>query len=439
MKPLNAAMALVVGICLAAMAVACQGGNEEETPSASVSATGTPGATSTAVTAASPAAATGAPGITDTQIILGADAPLSGVYGAVYSMIPKATQAYFKYVNETQGGVCGRQIVYKVEDNSFDPAKALEAVRKLVEQDKVFAIVGSLGDLPHLGVWDYLNENGVPDILVSGGAHRYGADPEGHPLTFQMLPSYKIEATLGGRFISENMPGKKVGFLGEMDGHDDALEGLQDGLDPSKNELVDAESYEPTALDVRSQVINLHNSGAEVVVLATSPGFLAQAVKEADRLDWHPQFLAGYVNSDDIIFQFASPKLLEGMITSQAFKLAAWREDDPDVAEHYELMQKYGGPPPTNFSIYAQALGELTVEILSRTCDNLTREGLMEAVKSIKDWSSPLMIDGISITFSERDHTAIQAGRMLRATIVDGKGKFEFFGDILIFKDEDLQ
>ena len=431
MKPVNAATALAVGICLAALAVACQGGDDEqEIPSVS--------ATATAVATGSPAPATAAPGITDTQILLGAHAPLSGTYGAVYSMIPRATQAYFKYVNETQGGVCGRQIVYKVEDNSFDPAKALEAVRKLVEQDKVFAIVGALGDLPHLGAWDYLNENGVPDLLVSGGTHRYGSDPDGHPLTFQMLPSYKIEATLGGRFISETLPGKKVGFLGEMDGHDDALAGLQDGLDPSKNELVAAESYEPTALDVRSQVINLHNAGAEVVVLGTSPGFLAQAIKEADRLDWHPQFLAGYVNSDDIIFLFASPKLLEGMITSQAFKLAAWR-DDPVVAKHYELMQKYGGPAPTNFSIYAQALGELTVEILGRTCDNLTREGLLEAIKSIKDWRSDLMNEGISITFGERDHTAIQAGRMMRATVVDGKGKFEFFGPLFIFRDEDLQ
>jgi hypothetical protein len=253
-----------------------------------------------------------------------------------------------------------------------------------------------------------------------------------------MLPSYKIEATLGGRFISETLPGKKVGFLGEMDGHDDALAGLQDGLDPSNHDLVAAESYEPTALDVRSQVINLHNSGAEVVVLGTSPGFLAQAIKEADRLDWHPLFLAGYVNSDDIIFQFASPKLLEGMITSQAFKLAAGR-DDPDVAKHYELMQKYGGPAPTNFSIYAQALGELTVEILGRTCDNLTREGLLEAVKSIKKWRSDLMNEGIEITFGEKDHTAIQAGRMMRATIVNGKGKFEFFGPLFVFSDEDLE
>jgi ABC-type branched-subunit amino acid transport system substrate-binding protein len=253
-----------------------------------------------------------------------------------------------------------------------------------------------------------------------------------------MLPSYKIEATLGGRFISDALPGKKVGFLGEMDGHDDALVGLQDGLDPSKNELVAAESYEPTAIDVRSQVINLHKAGAEVVVLGTSPAFLAQAIKEADHLDWHPQFLAGYVNSDDIIFQFASPKLLEGMITSQGLKLAAWR-DDPDVAEHYELMQKYNGPPPTNFSIYAQALGELTVEILGRTCDNLTREGVLESIKSVKQWHSDLMIEGIDITFGEKDHTGIQAGKMLRATVVNGKGKFEFFGPVYIFRDEDLQ
>ena len=93
----------------------------------------TPTATTTAPTAATPAGE--APGVSDTEILLGADCPLAGAYGAVYSMIPKASEAYFKYVNETQGGVCGRRIVYKVEDNGADPAKALEAARKLVEQD----------------------------------------------------------------------------------------------------------------------------------------------------------------------------------------------------------------------------------------------------------------------------------------------------------------
>ena len=196
-------------------------------------ATPAPPTTSMRRTAATPAGEV--PGVSDTEIVLGADCPLAGAYGAVYSMIPKASEAYFKYVNETQGGVCGRKIVYKVEDNGSDPAKALEAARKLVEQDKVFAMVGSVDDLPHQGNWDYLNEKGVPDLLVSAGGNRFGTDPQGHPWTVQMIPSYTIEGTFFGRYISENLPGKKIGVLYEnSDQGIDELAGLKNGLDPDE-------------------------------------------------------------------------------------------------------------------------------------------------------------------------------------------------------------
>ena len=76
---------------------------------------------------------------------------LSGTNGAVYATLPKATKAYFDYINDTQGGVCGRKIVYKYEDNFDDGARGLETVRRLVEQDKVFAMVGSLSDVAHPG------------------------------------------------------------------------------------------------------------------------------------------------------------------------------------------------------------------------------------------------------------------------------------------------
>ena len=118
----------------------------------------------------------------------------------------------------------------------------------------------------------------------------------------------------------------------------------------------------------------MKKTNAEVGVLLSSPGFTAQAIKAADRLGWHPHWFMSYINSDDMMFSFASPQLLEGAITFQALKLAAWR-DDPAVAEHYEIMQKYGGPSPTNFTVYAQVLAETAVEILSKSCDNLTREG----------------------------------------------------------------
>ena len=419
--------------------IAACGGNEEETPSATSTAAATGSPSATVVGTATPSGTTTAsgevPGITDTEILLGAEVILSGTLGAVYATVPKATAAYFNYINETQGGVCGRKIVYKYVDNFDDPAKALEAARKLVEQDKVFAMVGSLGDGPHPGSWDYLNENGVPDILVTAGGHRFGSDPEGHPWTFQMIPSYTVEGAIFGQYISENLPGKTVAVLWENNTVGiDGFAGVKQGLDPSKNQIVADESYEFTAISVTSEIANLKKSNADILHLNAALGFASQAIKNADRMGWHPQIIMTYINSDDMMFSFAPPKLLEGAITFQANKLAAWR-DDPAVAEHFELMQKYGGPSPSNFTIYAQVLGETAVEVLKRSCDNLTREGLINAVESLKDFHSDLMLDGVNLSFSPTVHTAFQSGQMLKASIDEnGKGKFDFFGPLLQLK-----
>jgi branched-chain amino acid transport system substrate-binding protein len=194
---------------------------------------------------------------------------------------------------------------------------------------------------------------------------------------------------------------------------------------------VSEQSYESTAVSVRSEISNIANAGAEVLVLYSTPGFTAQAVKEADRIGWHPQLIMSYVNSDATMFQLVSAKLLEGALTFQSYKLADWT-DDPAIAEHYRIMRDYGGPTPTNFTVYGQSLAELSVEILSRACDNLTREGLMEAVYSIKDWHSDLLLDGVTITYSKTDHTGLgDTYRMLRVVLEDGKGKWEYFGPLL--------
>jgi branched-chain amino acid transport system substrate-binding protein len=429
---------LLAALLLAALAAACGGDDETPTATSTTAATGSPGSTvaGTATPQATTIASAEAPGISDTEILLGSETILSGTMGAVYATIPQAVSTYFDYINETEGGVCGRKIVYKVEDNLDDPARAVEAARKLVEQDEVFAIVSSGGDAGHSGSWEYLNDKGVPDILVTAGGHRFGADPEGHPWTAQMIPSYTAEGTFYGQYISENLPGKKVAVLWENGPAGiDGLAGVKEGLDPSKNELVADESFDITTISIASQVANLKNSNAEVVVLHTSPGFVTQAIKTADRMGWHPQWLMGYVNSDDMMFSFVPPKLLEGAITFQALKLADWR-DDPPVARHYELMQQYGGPTPSNFTIYAQALAETAVEILNRSCDNLTREGLMDVVESLQDFHSDLMLDGVTVSFSDTDHTGLQTGQMLKVTVdEEGKGRFEYFGPLVEFKE----
>jgi branched-chain amino acid transport system substrate-binding protein len=416
-------------IVLPLLLVACGGGEEKAV------VTGTPTAVSgTATPAATSSAAAEVPGITDTKIILGSHTALSGSYGAVYASLTKGLQAYFRYVNEEKGGVCGRQIDLRVEDDQYDPAKALEVTRKLVEQDKVFAMVAGLGTPAHSAVWEYLNENGVPDLWIMSGAHKWGADPAAHPWSVAILPDYYVEGAIFGKYISENLPGKTVAVL--LDNNDagwDRLDGLKSTLDPAKNRIVAEQPFEVTDISIQSQVTNAKQSDAEIALCFSLPGYCAQGIEGANRLGWHPQWMVAYVNADVIMFLYAPPKLMEGVISLQGNKMYNWT-DDPAVAEHHRIMKEYGGPAPDNFSIVGEQAGELTVEALSRTCDNLTREGLMAAVESIQDYQGDLNLPGVKITLSDTDHYAIEQMKMLKATVVDGKGNWEYFGDLFSFR-----
>jgi len=423
-------VALIGLLLLVGLAAACADeGDEEPTPVA----TGTVAVPS--IIAVAPAGEV--PGITPTQIILGQHAPLTGGLGAVYAQVPNAQLAYYRYVNEEKGGVCGRKIELKVEDDAGDPARALEVVRKLVEQDKVFAMVGSLGDVNHGAVWDYLNQNDVPDMLIIAGAHRFSSDPEGHPWTTQMIPDYLVEGSFYGRYISQEWPGKKVAVLYQNDDTGrDGLAGVKKGLDPSKNQIVSEQPYEPTAIDIRPQLVAMKDAGAEVVILYSTIGYTAQAIKGADHMAWKPQFIAGYVNSDAILFQFVSPKLAAGLISFQCCKMPDWT-DDPAVAEHHRIMSQYKGPTPSIFSVVSHVQAELVVDILGRSCNNLTREGVMHStLNDIRDWRSDLLVEGATVTLTDTDRRVLETGPMERVVEENGKGRWEYFGGLWEFHEE---
>jgi branched-chain amino acid transport system substrate-binding protein len=424
---------LALAALLLVLAVACEEEEEEEgtptgTPAATV--TGTPADTETVT----PGAEGEVPGITDTEIILGMHGPRTGTWGAAYAPVIGGVEAYFRYVNAEEGGACGRDIILKVEDDQYLPARAVEAVKKLLDRDNVFAIVGSIGTAAHSAVWEDLNERGVPDLWILSGAHKFAAEPEKYPWSVPLLPNYYVEGTIFGKYISENMPGQNVGILRQNDDWgDDVLAGLKNGLDPEKNELVSEQSYELTAISIRSQVANLKSAGAEVVISASNPPTSAQLIKEADRLGWHPQFFIDYVNSDPMMFLYSSPELMEGVITLQANKMSHWT-DDPDVAEHHRIMKEYGEFPAGNFTVVGSAVAALTVEALRATCDNLTRQGLMDAVHTIfKDYQGVITLPGITQTISPTDHFATESMRMLRAH----DGQWEYFGDIISFGEEE--
>jgi len=376
------------------------------------------------------------------KIVLGSHFAESGTYGAAFRPVGRGLKAYFKFVNEEKGGVCGRQIDFRSEDDFYEAAKAQEVTRKLVEQDHIFAMIAGLGTAAHGAVWDYLNDRGIPDLWLMTGAHKWAADPQAHPWTVPLLPDYMVEGTIQAKIISERFPGKKVTILYQNDDFGkDSYEGLKQSLDPSKNELVGAQSYEPTAISVSSQIANMAQTGAEVAVCSCIPGYTAQAIEGADRLGWEPQWFVDYVNSDPIIFTYTSPKTMEGTFSLQANKLIQ-ETDDPAIAEHIRIMNKYGDVAPANFSIVGQLAGELTEEVLNRACDSgtLSRQSLMDAVESLRDFypSDPkyqLSLPGVVTTITDDDHLATEAMRLLVAKIDEkSRGVWEYEGDLISFR-----
>jgi hypothetical protein len=101
-------------------------------------------------------------------------------------------------------------------------------------------------------------------------------------------------------------------------------------------------------------------------------------------------------------------------------------------------MLKYGNVAAGNYTMVGQVVGQLTEEVLSRTCDNLTREGLMDAVESLKDFAAPpdqaMTLPGVTTTITDSDHIVTESMRLLRAKLVDGKGQWEYEGELMSFR-----
>ncbi|MCS7275620.1 MAG: ABC transporter substrate-binding protein [Dehalococcoidia bacterium] len=354
-------------------------------------------------------------GVTDTEIKLGHTNVLSGSLAAVYQPVTPALQAYFEYVNREKGGVCGRRITLIVEDNQYSPTVARERVTKLIEQDRVLALVGDLGTPAVTGEVDYVNEQKVPHLYVSTGASKWG-DYQRWPWTTGYIPDYVSEGRILGRFAQERFPNAKVGILYQND--DFGLDGRNGFKQEFRGQIVAEQSYESTATDISSQLANIRAAGADLVYLYATPAFSARAFQYMQQNNWRPQVMMSYVNPPVLTAQLAGGgnreaglQLVQGTISTNYLLDFIADADKPEMKEHVRIMQTYGGPPIQSLSVYGQSLAELVVETLKRACDagDMTRQGVMRAAESIRGFRTSLLLPGITINLGPRDHFSIQA------------------------------
>jgi branched-chain amino acid transport system substrate-binding protein len=196
------------------------------------------------------------PGVTSSAIVIGGTSPLTGP-AASYASVARGAKAYFEFVN-SQGGVNRRKIDYRIVDDAYNPAQTVQAVRRLVEQDRVFAVFNTLGTESNLAVRDYLNQVKVPQLFVASGATTWGRDAAKYPWTIGFQPSYAAEGLVYGRYIARARKNAKVAVLFQNDDYGkDLLASLKLGLGRSGSKVVAAEAYQVSSPDVGSQVAKL--------------------------------------------------------------------------------------------------------------------------------------------------------------------------------------
>jgi branched-chain amino acid transport system substrate-binding protein len=385
------------------------------------------------------------PGVTAKSIKIGGTFPLTGSASS-YAPIPRGMAAYFSYLNSKKGpdrkrGIGGRQVIFKVYDDAYNPVQTVQQTRRLVEEDGVLATVGALGTEPQLAVREYMNSKKVPQLYLSTGASTFGFDQKKYPWTIGWQPDYQAEAAIYGRHIAANEPNAKIAIIFQNDDYGrDYIAGLEVGLGAKKSQIIATRGFQITDPAVTSQLIDLRRSGANTLMIFATPGKQLQTYATLPRIGWKPDNI--YLNSVSATDFFmttavrlAGAATVNGTISALYLKDPAnpdW-DNDAGMKLYRQIMAKF--LPEANYKdqLYLYGMAKAyTFEQAVRKTKVLTRANLMKTVFNYNDKSSPFTLPKVVTKTGKNDGFPIAQMRLIRfnnggwqviGPLINGRGK----------------
>ena len=360
-------------------------------------------------------------GITPTEIVIGGTDPFSGPASA-YGVIGKGSAAYFQYVND-HGGVNGRKITYKNLDDGYSPPQTVQLTRQLVEDDKVFAIFGSLGTAPNTAIRPYLNQKSIPQLFIATGASKWGNEAAQFPWTIGWEPDYESEAIIYGRTIVKEKPNAKIGIIYQNDDFGlDYVRGVTKGLGSHASMIVKQASYEVTDPDVASQITALKASGADTLMIFATPKFAIQSIVATAQQGWKPQIYLSNVSISEAIMRAATkagggPEATNGIVSTAFLKDPGDPRyaNDPGFKLYKEIMDKYipGGNIADGNYMAGMAFAYTMVDVLRAAGKDPTRDKVMKAADSLNE-QNPFAYPGITVSTSATNHFPVTSAALVR-------------------------
>jgi branched-chain amino acid transport system substrate-binding protein len=355
-------------------------------------------------------------GVSKNEIVIGTIVDQSGPLAGYGKQIRMGMLLRLDELNE-QGGVNGRKIKLLVEDDGYDPKKAVLAAQKLVNQDKVFAIVGHLGTAPNMAAMPIQFEKNVLNFFpVTAAREMY--EPL-HRLKYSFAAPYydQIRSALP-RLMKEKSLKKPCILYQDDDFGLEVLRGAESGLKTIGMELAEKTTYKRGATDFSSQVARLKAAECDIVVLGTIIRETIGTIAEARKTGYNPVFFGSSAVYTDLIHKLGG-KAMDGLYATHTVQHPYLDEASQPIRFWANKYKTKFNEDPTVFSVYGYNAVDTFIRGVQAAGANLTVDSFIAAMDKMTIPGD--MFGGPELSFSATKRLGSHASRM--SQIQDGKWK----------------
>lgn len=351
-------------------------------------------------------------GITDRQVLVGQFAAFSGAAAQLGERLKIGIEAYFKSVN-AQGGVNGRQLKLVTRDDGYEPEKSKVAVKALIEEDNVFALIGSVGTPTGIASVPILTEAKVPLIGMFTGAEALRT-PFNRQV-FHVRGSYFDETERIVQHLT-TLGLKKIAVFYQNDAYGKTgLDGVERALARRQLKLVATGTVERNSVDVAKSLATILAAQPDAIVQISAYKSCAAFIKQARAKGFGGQFFnVSFVGSKALADELGDAGA--GVVVSQVVPFP-YGGSIPIVREYQQTMMEAGHKDFDFSSMEGFLTAKVFVEGLKRAGRAPTREGLINGLESIRDWD----MGGFSIRYGPGDHIGSE---FIDVTTIGRGGRF---------------
>ena len=363
-------------------------------------------------------------GVSKDEIVLGTIQDLSGPIAGFGKQIRSGMQLAVEELNE-QGGINGRKVKLIVEDSAYDPKKAVLAAQKLVNQDKIFMMVGHLGTAQNMAAMPVQFEKNVVNFFpITAAREMY--EPF-HKLKYSFAATYYDQMRFAVPKLVKEKAAKKVCTMYQDDDFGLEVErGAEAGLKTIGMEFAEKTSFKRGATDFSSQISKMQASGCDFIVMGTLIRETIGGIGTARKLGYSPTFLGSSGAYTDLIHKLGG-KAMDGFYATMTVQNPYTDEQSPPIRFWANKYKTKFNDDPTVFSVYGYLVVNSFANAATKVGANLTTDSFIKVMDTMR---IPTDIFGSApATFTPIKRLGSDASRL--SQIQDGKWKVmsEYFGE----------